>query len=79
MATVKRLAITHSLVFVAGFAIGKYIDYDELSTYRELHESTMSRWRRRAGTTAIGVLCIGTTIMLIKATNKLSSSSSSQT
>jgi hypothetical protein len=71
MGNAKTLAISHSLVFFAGFAVGKFIDHEELSIYRELHEGTMGKWRRRAGAAALGVVCLGTTVFLVRATSSM--------
>jgi hypothetical protein len=66
----KVLATSHTLVFLAGLAVGKYIDHDELSTYREAHESLGGKWRRRAGNAAIGVIALGTISMVLKVSSK---------
>ena len=79
MTTGKTLAISHSLMFVIGFAFGKYIDHEELATYRELHESTWAKWRRRAGTATMGILLLGTTVMLVQGTGGGSNSSGGST
>eukprot|EP00978_Attheya_sp_CCMP212_P000367 scaffold741_cov41-Attheya_sp.AAC.3 len=58
----KALVISHLLVFLAGFGLGKYVDYGELATYRDIHESSIGKWRRRAGNAALGVFSLGTIV-----------------
>jgi hypothetical protein len=62
----KTLALSHSLVFLAGFAAGKFLDSEELSQYRDMHESTTAKFRRRAGNVAIGVLSLGTMVYVFR-------------
>ena len=62
---VKTLIIlSHTVFLVAGFAIGKYINYDELATYRELHEGRWTRIRRQVGGAVIGAVTLGTLILV---------------
>ena len=70
MAQGKALMTSHALVFFAGFALGKYVDHEELMTYREAHESFGGRWRRRAGNVAIGVFALGTIGMVARLTSR---------
>mmetsp|Transcript_7724 Transcript_7724/g.16531 ORF Transcript_7724/g.16531 Transcript_7724/m.16531 type:complete len:90 (+) Transcript_7724:110-379(+) len=62
MVSMKGLAFTHLLTFLAGVAVGKAIDADELQAYRSSHEEdTWSRIRRRiksllAGTVILSLL-----------------------
>lgn len=70
MANGKALLLSHSLVFLAGFAAGKLIDYEELATYREAHEGFVARWRRRAGTAGLSILAAGTLVMVVRMTLK---------
>ena len=67
-ASYRNMAISHGFVFLGGFVLGKYIDKEELNMYRELHESSFARFRRRAGQVAIGILCFGGLITIIRAT-----------
>ena len=64
----QTLLLSHSLVFVTGFAVGKFVDYEELSSYRDQHESTMARFRRRAGNICIGVLTLGAIAFVMRTT-----------
>jgi hypothetical protein len=66
----KRLFITHSLVFLVGFAAAKYTDYDELSVYRDAHEGFYAKWRRRAGSVGIGALVLGTVVVAVRVATK---------
>ena len=70
-------ALSHSLVFLTGFALGKWVDYGELATYREIHESPLGKWRRRAGNVAIGAFGLGTIAFLIRTTTRAGTSSKS--
>jgi len=63
---VKTLIISHTVFLVAGFAIGKFINYDELATYRELHEGRWTRIRRQVGGAVIGAVTLGTLILVIR-------------
>ena len=73
MGSAKNLAISHSFVFLAGFAVGKYVDHEELMTYREANENFIDRFRRRAGNAAIGIVAIGTIGLLFRVTSRGSS------
>ena len=64
----KSLFFSHSLVFLAGFAAGKLVDHDELSSYRVEHESFMARFRRRAGNVAIGAVSLGAIVLFMRTT-----------
>ena len=63
---VKTLIISHTVFLVAGFAIGKFINYDELATYRELHEGRWTRIRRQVGGAVIGAVTLGTLILVTR-------------
>lgn len=65
-AMVRSLIFSHVVVFAGGFYLGKTMDADELSLYRDAHESTMSKIRRKAGTVAIGAVALGTTIIIVR-------------
>ena len=67
MVSNKVLIGSHIAIFVAGFALGKSIDADELATYRDIHESSFTRLRRKAGQVAIGLVTIGTFVVLARA------------
>ena len=71
----KKLLISHSLVFLTGFALGKYVDSEELATYREAHESVMGRWRRRAGNAVLVAMSLGTVGFLVRISTRASSKS----
>jgi hypothetical protein len=66
--TVRTLIFSHVVAFAGGFYLGKTMDADELSLYRDAHESTMSKIRRKAGTVAISAVALGTTIMILRMT-----------
>lgn len=66
----KKSLISHSLVFLVGFAAAKYTDYDELSNYRDAHEGSYAKWRRRAGSVGIGALVLATVVVAVRAATK---------
>lgn len=66
----KKLLVSHSLVFLVGFAAAKYTDFDELSNYRDAHEGFYAKWRRRAGSVGIGALVLGTVVVAVKVAAK---------
>ena len=63
MVNARALFFSHTAVFVAGFAAGKLMDKDELDTYRNMHESTASKFRKTVEKVALGVLLMGTFIV----------------
>lgn len=69
---VRTLIISHLVVFGAGVALGKLIDADELSTYREAYESPWAKLRRRAGTLALGTVAVGGLITVIRVATRSS-------
>ena len=52
----QRLVISHSVMFLAGFACGKLYDRDELNTYRDAYEKPMEKFRRYSGNVIVGVV-----------------------
>jgi hypothetical protein len=70
MANGKKLLISHSLVFLVGFAAAKYTDYDELSMYRDAHEGFYAKLRRRAGSVGIGALVLGAVVVAVRVAAK---------
>jgi hypothetical protein len=69
-ASVRALLLSHTVFFVAGFAVGKLIDRDELETYRAIHETGFTKFRRMAEKVALGMLAIGTVIVAVRASRK---------
>lgn len=69
----RTLILSHLVVFGAGVYVGKAIDAGELATYREAHESTWSRLRRKAGTVAIGAAAVGLLMFAVKVAFRSSS------
>lgn len=63
---VRTLIATHVVVFAAGFVVGKSIDSDELELYRDAHESTLTRLKRKATAAGLGVLAAGTLVLIIR-------------
>jgi len=63
MVNVKALFFSHTLIFVAGFAAGKLIDKDELDTYRSMHESTSSKFKKTVEKMALGMLLMATFVV----------------
>ncbi len=52
-------AFTHLLTFLAGVAVGKAVDADELQAYRSSHEEdTWSRIRRRIKSILAGTIIL---------------------
>jgi hypothetical protein len=49
------------------------IDGDELSLYREAHESSFSRFRRRAEKIALGSVVLGTVVLVARMASRKSS------
>lgn len=58
-ATVRTLLFSHVTVFAAGFFAGKMIHADELDTYREIHESSFTKFVRKMKKVALagGMAC----------------------
>ena len=69
-ALVRTLIATHVIVFAAGFVAGKSLDSDELGMYRDLHESTLSRLRRKAGQVGLGALAVGAIVVVIRISSR---------
>jgi HEAT repeat protein len=69
----RTLIFSHIIVFAAGFTAGKMIDGDELSLYREAHESNFTRFRRRAAEIALGSVVLGTVIVVARMASRKSS------
>jgi hypothetical protein len=74
-AIVRTLVATHIISFVVGFAAGKYIDHDELSQYRQLHESSWTRFERRLARGVLGLGALGTVAIIVRLTFAMSSTS----
>jgi hypothetical protein len=72
-AMVRNLIFSHIVVFAAGVAAGKMIDADELNVYREVHESSFTRFRRRAEKIALGTVVLGTVVLVAKMASRRSS------
>ena len=72
VANARALIVSHMVLFTAGFALGKMIDADELNTYRAAHESSFTRFRRKAEKIALGVVALGTVILVARATHRSS-------
>lgn len=70
------MILSHFVVFTAGVAAGYSINADELSTYRDLHESRFSRFKRKASHIGLGVFILGSIIMVSKLASAGTSSSS---
>mmetsp|Transcript_2752 Transcript_2752/g.7671 ORF Transcript_2752/g.7671 Transcript_2752/m.7671 type:complete len:91 (+) Transcript_2752:214-486(+) len=75
MVSAKSLFLSHSFVFLAGFAAGKMMDYEELAGYRERHESFIVKWRRRLGSVAIGAAVLTLSVAVFKVVMRSSTSS----
>ena len=75
-AAVRTLILSHVTVFAAGFAAGKYVNADELNTYREIHENSFTRFKRKAGTLGLAVVAVGTIAILLRVSRGASKSPS---
>lgn len=60
------MTATHTLAFIVGFAAAKAWDYDELNTYRDLHESKLTKVKRWAGNISIGLVAFGAISVLFR-------------
>lgn len=69
-ANVRALLLSHTVVFVAGFAAGQLINRDELEIYRAIHETGFTKFRRAAEKVALGMLALGTVIVAVRASRK---------
>ena len=52
-------AFTHVITFLAGVAVGKSIDQDELNAYRSSNESFFAKMQRRIKGAAAGFVVLG--------------------
>ena len=67
---VRGLIASHLVIFAAGFYVGKKIDEDELSLYRGSHESWPTRLKRQASTVGVGVVALGTLVIVMRAVSR---------
>jgi uncharacterized membrane protein len=70
---VRNLIFSHIIVFVAGVTAGKLIDADELNIYREVHESSFTRFRRKAAKIGLGTLVLGSVVVIARMASRRSS------
>jgi hypothetical protein len=70
--SVRTLLLSHSVVFIGGCVLGKLINQDELETYRSIHESGISKFRRNATTAAFAIITVGTVYMVVRITTRSS-------
>jgi hypothetical protein len=70
MGRVEKLVVSHSLVFLAGFAAGKLYDRDELNSYRAAHEKPMEKFRRYSGNAIVGLVGLGTMYVIVKLSSR---------
>mmetsp|Transcript_26101 Transcript_26101/g.47344 ORF Transcript_26101/g.47344 Transcript_26101/m.47344 type:complete len:81 (+) Transcript_26101:108-350(+) len=71
----KALLASHAVFFLAGVVIGKQIDAEELTNYRNVHETATSRWYRRSFNATLGIASIGMFMFGIRALARQPSSS----
>lgn len=64
---VRVVVASHLIIFVAGIALGKSWDNDELSMYREAHESWLTKIRRKSKWLLVGVGGLTTFILVTRA------------
>jgi hypothetical protein len=55
----SRVVASYAVTFLAGCVVGNVWNADELTTYRSLHESTLTRFKRQARKVGLGVVVIG--------------------
>ena len=60
------MLLSHGVVFIGGCVLGKMINQDELETYRSIHESGITKFRRNAATAAFAILSVGTIYMVVR-------------
>lgn len=66
MVNTKALFFSHSVLFVGGFVLGKLMDKEELDKYRDMHETTVGKFRKTAEKVALGMLLMGTFIVGVR-------------
>ena len=74
MTSKQALATTHTIAFIAGFAAAKAWDYDELSTYRDAHETKVGKVKRWAGNISIGLVGVWAIAVAFRASDSSKSS-----
>ena len=74
MTSGQTLVTTHALAFVAGFVAAKAWHYDEISNYREMHETSLTKVKRWAASGAFGLLALGTLRLVLRAATPSKSS-----
>jgi hypothetical protein len=72
-ALVRNLIFSHIIVFAAGVTAGKLIDADELNIYRDIHDSSFTRFRRKAAKIALGTAVLGTIVLIARMSSRRSS------
>jgi hypothetical protein len=68
---------THTVAFIAGFVAAKAWDSDELNSYRDRHESGLTKVKRWAGNISIGLVACGVMTLVFRASSLPSASKSS--
>jgi hypothetical protein len=68
--TVQILIGSHVIVFFAGFAAGKLLDYEELENYRVKHETLSHRITRHASHFGLAILAISAVTVVFKLTSR---------
>lgn len=71
------LTASHLALFVGGVFIGRRMDADELSMYRETHESRFTKWTRKATNVALGLGFVSTIIVIVRASRRAALASAS--
>jgi hypothetical protein len=64
------MLLSHGVVFIGGCVLGKMINQDELDTYRSIHESSITKFRRNATTAAFAILSVGTIYFVVRIASK---------
>ena len=68
--SIRTMLLSHSVVFIGGCVLGKMINQDELETYRSIHESGITKFRRHATTAAFAILSVGTVYLVVRVASK---------
>lgn len=64
--SIRTMLLSHGIVFIGGCVFGKMINQDELETYRTIHESGITKFRRNATTAALTILSISTLYFVVR-------------
>jgi len=71
--SIRGVVASHAVSFTLGVVATNLWFRDELNIYREAHEGTLSRLKRKAGTAGVGVAVLGVVFLAarISSNNKV--------